>query len=115
MEVYIDRRTEKILRYIRRHPANRLADILDKFQTEDDKLGQTIINLCMADYLVCKHSDQSMTQFKDGPPWDQRWDDNLWISPKGRKLLEDRFDRFWQWSIPTIISVIALVISVLSA
>lgn len=111
MEIYFDKKTRKLLRYITRHPKRTLKDILARF--EDDATDMTIINLCLADYLVCTHPDGSMTNYKDGKPWQSNADDLSWVSPKGKKLLEDHFDRLWQWSIPTIISVAALIVSFL--
>lgn len=109
MEIYFDKRTRKLLRYVKWHPKETLSSINRKFGT--DGTNMLLINMCMADYLVCTHPDGTHTDFKDGPPWDSYGDDLFWISPKGRRILEDRFDRLWQWSIPTIISVAALVVS----
>ena len=113
MEIYFDRRTAKILRYIRWHPQNTLAEIQEKLG--EDANGMTLINLCSAGYLVCTHPDGSRTMFKDRAEWTTYAEDTFWISPKGRKILEDRFDRVWQWAIPILISTAALIISVLSA
>lgn len=111
MEIYFDKETRKILRYIKRHPGNTLQKMQEKFGDSADAM--TFINLCMADYLVCKHPVGSLTAFKSPSEWKLFGEDNFWISPKGKKVLEDHFDRLWQWSIPTVISVISLVVSVL--
>ena len=113
MEIYFDKETRKILRYIKRHPNNKLSDIRSKFGGSD--VDMDLINLCIADYLVCKHPDGKLTMFKDKSEWVTHSEDNFWISPKGKKVLEDRFDRLWQWAIPTLISMAALIISILSA
>lgn len=113
MEIYFDKQTRKILRYIRWHPQNRLQDIRNQFGGND--VDMTLMNLCITDYLVCQRSDGSLTMFKDKEDWITDGTDSFWISPKGRKVLEDRFDRLWQWAIPTLISVAALIISLISA
>lgn len=113
MEIYFDRETRKILRYIRWHPNNTLSKMRAKFGGSD--VDMTLINLCITDYLVCKHPDGKLTAFKDVSEWTTFGEDNFWISPKGKKVLEDHFDRTWQWAIPTIISVSALIISIISA
>lgn len=113
MEIYFDRKTRKILRYIRWHPNNTLSQMRSKFGGSD--VDMTLINLCITDYLVCKHPDGSLSSFKNQSQWNAHGGDNFWISPKGKKVLEDRFDRMWQWAIPTIISVSALIISIISA
>ena len=38
----------------------------------------------------------------------------FWITPRGKKLLEDQFADFWRFMIPTLISVAALAISAVS-
>ncbi len=111
MEIYFDRKARKLLRYIKWHPKKTLGDLQAKFG--DEANGMAIINLCKADYLVCIRPDGSYTDYKDGPPWSSNGKDTFWVSSKGRKLLEDQFDRLWQWSIPTLISVAALIISIL--
>ena len=111
MEIYFDRKTRKLLRYIKWHPKQTLENIQRKF--DDNGTGMLLINMCRADYLVCTHPDGTHTDFKDNSPWQSFGGDLFWISPKGKKLLEDYFDRLWQWSIPTIISVAALIVSCL--
>ena len=98
------------MRYIKWHPKNTLADLRTRFGED-----QILINLCIADYLVCTHPDGRLTNFKNESVWDTYAEDNFWISPKGRLVLEERFDRLWQWAIPTAISVAALIISILSS
>lgn len=110
MEIYFDRKTRKVLRYIKWHPQNTLEELQKKFDE-----SQLFINLCLTDYLVCTHPDGTYTSFKNDEVWHTYANDNFWISPKGRKILEDHFDRLWQWAIPTIISTVALIISILSA
>ncbi|MCI8525757.1 MAG: hypothetical protein HFF17_07520 [Oscillospiraceae bacterium] len=113
MEVYFDRETRKILRYIKRHPSKTLKELQEKFGDAADSM--TMINLCISDYLVCTHPDGTMTAFKSMQEWKTYAEDKFWVSPKGKKLLEDRFDRLWQWCIPTLISIAALIVSIMSA
>lgn len=111
MEIYFDKATRKILRYIKRHPQSDLDCIHKKLGDVD----MMIINLCQADYICCTRSDGSFTNFKTEKPWCLYANDRFWLTAKGNKILEDRFDRLWQWCIPTAISVIALIVSVISA
>ena len=110
MEIYFDRKTRKILRYIKWHPKNTMTELKEKFDAD-----QLLINLCIAEYIVCTHPDGQHTNFTEESMFDIRADDNFRISPKGLLILEDRFDRIWQWAIPTLISVASLIISILSA
>ena len=111
MEIYFDKKTRKLLRYIKWHPKKTFNHIQQKFT--DKGIGMLLINMCMDDYLICTRSDGTHTNFKNDSPWHSVGDDVFWVTPKGNKLLEDRFDRLWQWSIPTIISVAALIVSCL--
>lgn len=111
MEIYFDRKTRKVLRYIKWHPKKSLFDIQAKLGESAD--GMLLINLCQSGYLLAEIADGKYTDYSDGPPWHMNGTERFWVSPKGNKLLEDRFDRLWQWSIPIIISVAALIISAL--
>lgn len=41
-------------------------------------------------------------------------EDKFWASPKTDQLLEERFQRRWQWIVPTVISALALIISAIA-
>lgn len=111
MEIYFDRATRKLLRYVKWHPNKTLDELHHRFG--DLANDFQFISLCKTDYMLCTRSDGTHTNYKDGPPWHFDGQERFWVSPKGRKLLEDHFDRIWQWSIPTIISVAALMVSCL--
>lgn len=113
MEIYFDRKTIRILRYIRWHRNSSIYKIQKKFGEDADT--KLLINMCIASYLVCIRPDGSYTTFSDSESHVIESTETFWVTPKGRKILDDRFDRFWQWSIPTVISVVALVVSILSA
>lgn len=113
MEIYFDRRTVSLLRYIKRHPKATLEKLTEKY--DETAKSMLLINLCTAGYLVCTRSDGTHTTFSKRDEWHTSGNETFWITSKGRKLLEDRFDRIWQWTIPTAISLLALVISILSA
>lgn len=111
-EIYFNHKSIKILRYIRWHRANTEYKIQKKFGENANSLF--LVNLCKAGYLVAIRPDGRYTDFRDGT-LKTASDFSYWVSPKGEKLLDDRFDRMWQWAIPTAISIVALAISVLSA
>ena len=111
-EIYFDHFNIRILRYIRRHPDNTERQILKRFGAKAE--GLTLIQMCLAGYLVACKPDGSYTNFRDGD-FQSSGDYRYWVSSKGRRVLDDRFDRLWQWSIPTIIATLALIVSVFSA
>lgn len=110
-EIYLTRQTIRLLRYIRHHKDCTQQDIAQKFGS--DAGGYQLINLCKAGYLVATRPDGSYTMFQDGD-LHLSYDFTFWATPKTEKVLDDRFDRLWQWCIPTTISVIALIVSALS-
>ena len=112
MEIYFDRKTIKLLRYIRCHKSKTLYDIQKKFGEDADIM--LIIGLCQCNYLVAIKENGKYTVFSDKAEIIENTE-TFWVTPKGKKILDDRFDRLWQWSIPTIISVVALIVSILSA
>lgn len=110
MEIYFDRRTARVLRYINHtgEAGAKWGVLRDKFG--DDASPSALEALSEAGYTVTKNEKGEWINMK-------RWDRNCnhefrsCCSPKGRKILEDRFDRLWQWCIPVLISVAALIIS----
>lgn len=111
-EIYLDHRTVRLLRYIRWHKNCSYLDIVRKFR--DESGGYELRNLCRAGYLVARQPDGTYTFFDDAAPQFIQPDTTFWAGSKAREVLDNRFDRLWQWSIPTVISVIALIVSVLS-
>lgn len=108
--VYMTHNVIRMLRYIRRHKDCTEADILERFG--DDSGSFPLINLCITDYLVAIKPDGSYTTFKDGE-FSTAYNYRYWVTPKGVEFLDNRFDRMWQWIVPTVISVAALIVATL--
>lgn len=108
--VYMTRNTIKMLRYIRWHKNAIEQDIRKHFG--DDFCNSVLINLCLTDYLIAIKPDGTYTNFKDGK-CTTAYNYKYWVTPKGQEFLDNRFDRLWQWAIPTLISVAALIASLL--
>lgn len=111
-EIYFDHKTIHFLRYIKWHKNCTEGKIIDRFH--DSSYSMELINMCLAGYLVATRPDGTHTDFRDGK-YNTAYNFRYWVTPKGRKVLDDRFDRLWQWSVPTLISVAALIISIISA
>lgn len=109
MEIYFDKKTIRILRYIRWHKNSTVDEIQRKFGESADTF--LLINLCLSDYIVAVKKDGTYTNYQNKTERVIDGSERFWVSPKGRKLLDDRFDRLWQWSVPVTISTIALIIS----
>ena len=108
--VYMTRKIVRLLWYIRLHKDCTEEQLLQKFGY--DSGSYILINLCLTDYLLAIRPDNSYTNFKDGN-FVTAYNYRYWLTPKGEEYLDNRFDRLWQWSIPTLISVAALVVSAL--
>ena len=109
---YIDRETAKILKTIKKNPKVTRAELREKYDNADDSI---MLYLCAKDYLVCIHPNGSVSTFYIREPRFYHPNDTFWLTPKGKAFLEANSSKNLQWLIPTIISVIALLISILSA
>lgn len=108
--IYLTHEVIRMLRYIRRHKDCTEAEILKRFVKDGG--SYVLINLCITDYLLAIRPDGSYTNFKDGEHVTSH-DYRYWVTPKGQEFLDNRFDRMWQWVVPTVISVLALAVAVL--
>lgn len=110
MEIHFCRKNIRILRYIRWHKNATINQINKKFGDDADSF--TLVSMCKAGYLVSIKEDGSYSVYDENNSFGViSGKETFWVTPKGQKILDDRFDRFWMWSIPTLISVVALVIS----
>ena len=110
MEMYIDKHTRAVMKFIKRRDGCSVIAVYEKFSGESTQL---LKDLSKAGYLVYKNVDETVRRADS--PFNAKAEDSVFLSPKGNKYLEDRFDRLWQWAIPTGISILALVISIVSA
>lgn len=112
-----DRHTVKLLRFIRRQknataPQIEIQKYSDKISVEKEDIGFLLICLTKEGYLLAIKKDGFDTF--DAPPYSTTQYTRFWITPRGKKLLEDQFADFWRFMIPTLISVAALIISAVS-
>ena len=111
-EIYFDRSTIKLLRYIKRHKEPTLCKIRNRFPKDDPTM--LLINLCLSQYIGADRKNGEHSFLTDGN-WNFTGKEQFWITRKGKSFLDQRFDRLWQWSIPTLISIASLIISIISA
>ena len=100
----------KMLSFIRKHPNSTFETIQKKFKKID---FMDLVNLSLTGYLVCTRENNTCTNFSDG---NFKVDalDRFWASPKTDQYLEERFQRRWQWIVPTVISGLALIMSIIA-
>lgn len=107
----LNKETIRILKYIKKHGTPSEGDIIKKFGEDGTTLQ--LISLCQEQYLLCQKSDGTFEEFTD-IPYVTACDYRYWATPKADLLLENKSLEFWKWVLPTIISVAALIFSILS-
>lgn len=111
--IYFDRQSLAVLRYIHRSKDNGVS-----WGTLRTKFNPS----CSVDFLVNLNIEQYIVTQDEFGKWIN--DDNFkhtsynfksFCTSKGNELIERIVFNFWKWTIPIFISILALVISVLSA
>ncbi len=108
--MHFDRRTLKILRYIRRHKGVTEDELRTRFKTEDDDVSMTLILFVQEGYVVSKDGDGKWCAH-DEIPYNTAYNHTYYISTKGNELIEARQASFWKWIVPTILSFVSLLAS----
>ena len=113
--IHFDRRTRSILRFINHRGDKGVSwGLLEKRFGEDDANAYLLESLSVELYTVTKDGTGNWIHFDD--KFSQVIDSGFvsFCTPKGRELLERMSFDFWKWIIPTLISIVALVISCIS-
>lgn len=109
--VILDKHTTKMLRYIKRKDTPTAGEIIKKFINGDSDME--LINLCREGYLLCKKDDGTFTNFVN-EPLVTSYTFKYWATPLTDKYLEDKFSDLQRWMLPTILSIISLVMSLIT-
>ena len=109
-----DNQTVRLIKYIRRqkNATATLTDIQlysDKATRKKEDISFLLICLVQEGYLLAIQKGDCV-RFEEKPYITSPYT-RFWVTPRGRKLVEDRFSDFWRFMIPTLISVAALIIS----
>lgn len=111
--IYFDRQTLKILRYIKKSKGVSWDEMQNKF-------GRDLANIFLLEslsvelYTVTKDQNENWIDFKVS---DHHLNGSFrsFTTPKANEIIEAKVFDFWKWVVPTIISVIALAVSALTA
>jgi hypothetical protein len=109
--VILDKRTVKMLRYIKRKDTPEASIIIKKFIKDGSDME--LINLCREGYLLCIKDDDTYTDFKDEPLISSS-SYKYWGTPVTTKYLEDLDCSFKRWMFPVVMSFISLVLSLIT-
>jgi len=111
--IHFDRETLSILRYIKRCGKKGAS-----WSNIQKRFGEDVANIFLLEqfnkelYTITQDSSGKWIDFSQqtsvvsGP--------RSFITPKGNELLEQKCYSFWKWAIPTIISVAALIVSIIA-
>ena len=114
--IYFDHKTTKVLLFIKfkGDKGATWEEIMKKFNKKKEVVGMSLLELFSSElYTVTKDGDGNWIDFSN---WSHHasYDFRSFCSPRGNEFLEQRIFNFWKWTIPTFISIIALIISALS-
>lgn len=123
--IYFDKTNLKILKKIfrRREKGVTLLELkkhyekaFNKTHKKTESFSEFIYTLCEEEYIFCTDPEKSwsVNEVSQTPWW--FFDTGIYrITEKGCELLQRRSFDFWKWMIPTIISIVSLVVSALTA
>lgn len=111
--ICFDRKTLSILRYIKRCGEKGASwDNIQKRFGEDTANIFLLESLSKELYTVTQDRSGKWLDFTNENPIIYGF--RSFITPKGNELLEQKYFSFWKWAIPTIISVAALIVSIIA-
>ena len=116
--VYFDKKTLSILKFIKHSGKNGVTwqTILNECKDKEVSI-QLLENLTREKYIVTQNECGEWVDFKTLEkqlPIHQNSHFKSFATPKGNELIDLRCFNFWKWVIPTVISIISLVISTVS-
>lgn len=119
--IYFDKRNLRLLKIIYWHKSGITFEAISKKElhqgSADEKkeqLASSIISFFNEGYIGCTNTDKAWIRFTDAIV-DVTDDAKFFCTEKGNEFLEKRSYGFWKWALPTIISVLALIVSVFAA
>jgi hypothetical protein len=113
--IYFDKKTLSVLKYIKRKKDNGATwgELRKKF-------GDDITNISLLEtldselYTVTKDENGKWVNLNDIDGY-RHYNFRSFSTPKANQLIEQTCFDFWKWTIPTVISIVALVVSALTA
>lgn len=108
--MHFDKKLIKLLTTIKRNDGIKHCKLLEKF---DDDFLTLLIPLIQEGYILAKNKDGKY-YFYSQEPYFTDIEYTYYTTTKGNELVEKKAFDFWKWIIPTIISIISLVISTIT-
>lgn len=112
--IYFDKDTLNILKYIRRHKGVTEQVLKDKFErSEDDNISMLLIEFIKENYVLAKNESGEWV-IHDKLPYRSSYAFRYYITSKGNEIVEKYCFEFWRWVVPTLISIISLMVSIVT-
>ena len=111
--IYFDKKTLSVLRFIKSSGDKGVTWGKLRKKFGDDACVQLLINFTNEEYVVTKDSCGNWI-YKNEFPIMLDSDFRSFSTPKANELIETRVFNFWKWIIPTFISLVALVMSIVT-
>lgn len=114
MEIYFDKQNLRILTAIYRSGERGITwrQLQKRFGDRAD--DYFLMNLSSAGYTVTQDQNGNWIDYPDSRPLQTDPGFRSFVTDRGRAYLEDRVYSFRRWLIPTLISISALIVSVMS-
>ena len=112
--IYFDKETLNILKYIRRHKGVTEQVLKDRFErSEDDNISMLLIEFIKENYVLAKNESDEWV-LHDELPYHSSYAFRYYITSKGNEMVEKYCFEFWRWVVPTLISIISLMVSIVT-
>ena len=108
--IYFDKKTLAILKYIVKNNGITEQTLVNKFGND---ISMLLINFVHEEYVTVEDENGKHITH-DKPPYHSSYQFKYYSTPKGNELVETRVFNFWKWTIPTFISVLSLILSIIT-
>ena len=114
MAIYFDKQTLQILTAIYRSGDDGITwgRLQKRFGERADPY--LFESLSREDYILTRDADGKIVDYAVERPFTVTPEFRSYILPRGSELLEERRFNYWRWVTPTLISISALIVSVIS-
>lgn len=108
--IYFDKENVNILKYIKRHKGVSEGILANKFGAD---VSMFLILLVQERYLIAEDENKKYV-IHDTMPYHSSSNFKYYPTPKLNQLVEEKVFNFWKWTIPTFISILSLILSIIT-
>lgn len=108
--IYFDNETVNILKYIKHHKGVSEGVLVNKFGSD---VSMLLIQLVQEKYLIAEDENGNRVLHKH-QPYHTTGKFTYYPTTKLNQLVEEKVFNFWKWTIPTFISILSLILSIIT-